>query len=106
MLATAVPLEVVQESRQLLDLCEAAARVAAPAVLADVTVAVRLAHAALEGAAATVRVALPSLNDRASAQRLEHELATASAPARPSSSASSSSSRRVCAAARLEPTVV
>jgi formiminotetrahydrofolate cyclodeaminase len=75
--ATAVPMEVVQESRRLLDLCEAAARVAAPAVLADVTVAVRLAHAALEGAAATVRVALPSLNDRASAQRLEDELATA-----------------------------
>ena len=75
--ATAVPMEVVQESKQLLDLCEAAARVAAPAVLADVTVAVRLAHAALEGAAANVRVALPSLNDQASAQRLERELATA-----------------------------
>ena len=76
-LATAVPMEVVHESKQLLELCEAAARVAAPAVLADVAVSVRLAHAALEGAAANVRVALPSLNDRASAQRLEHELATA-----------------------------
>jgi formiminotetrahydrofolate cyclodeaminase len=76
-LATAVPMEVVHESKQLLELCEAAARVAAPAVLADVAVSVRLAHAALEGAAANVRVALPSLNDRASARRLEDELATA-----------------------------
>jgi formiminotetrahydrofolate cyclodeaminase len=75
--ATAVPMEVVQESRQLLELREAAARAAAPAVLADVVVSVRLAHAALEGAAANVRVALPSLNDRASVQRLEDELAIA-----------------------------
>jgi formiminotetrahydrofolate cyclodeaminase len=72
--ATAVPMEIAQESRQLLELCEAAARVAAPAVLADVAVAVRLADAALQGAAANVRVALPSLNDRARARQLEDEL--------------------------------
>jgi formiminotetrahydrofolate cyclodeaminase len=75
--ATAVPMEIAQESRQLLELCEAAARVAAPAVLADVAVAVRLADAALQGAAANVRVALPSLNDRARARQLEDELVRA-----------------------------
>lgn len=74
--AARVPLEVAKTSRRLLDACERAMDVAAPATVSDVGVGALMAETALRGAALNVMINLASLDDAAQVKALSEELDT------------------------------
>jgi formiminotetrahydrofolate cyclodeaminase len=75
--AARVPLEIAKTARRLLDTCERAMDVAAPATVSDVGVAALMAETSLRGAALNVMINLASLDDAGQVKALSEELDTA-----------------------------
>jgi methenyltetrahydrofolate cyclohydrolase len=74
--ATAVPLSISRNSREVLALCEAVAPRARASAISDLGVAAVLAWAALDSGASTVRANLKSVTDTEFREASERELRT------------------------------
>jgi len=74
--AARVPLRTAQLCREVLDLCEAAARVGNQAVMSDAGVGALMAYAGVQGAIHNVRINLPHTRDEAFIAEMQSTLGT------------------------------